>query len=505
MNATRPKILCVDDEPANLKLLAAVLLPWGYEVIQASDGAEALLKIKDHSVDLVLLDVMMPNLNGFDVCRILKEDERYRDIPVVMITALQSKQDRIQSIEAGAEDFISKPFDHAEVLARIKMLLRIKSLNDRLNQAYDKIVTITSIGRQLLNRFDPLNFDFMRDIDHLVSQLIRQADKLPGKPEFIMARIASEERQQWYMFQASQEGLSKKAVEFDISECIPLEQFSSKITFSNEADLESSDLRPLVDRLKSLEKPVSNAVSYLTNAFCIAAFNYGRQVSKYDAAVLESLVAQSLSLKSIASQVRETENAFDYVVHALARAAEVNDEDTGNHILRVGEYCGLISKDLGMSEKYTGIIKLQALMHDVGKIHIPPEILKKPGKLTQAEFELVKKHPEFGGKILGEHVRLTLAKTIAMTHHERWDGGGYPQGLKGEQIPMEGRIANLADIYDALRNKRVYKPAFDHETTYRIITEGDGRTMPGHFDPQILKAFKDNHKHFEKIYETYKD
>jgi HD-GYP domain-containing protein (c-di-GMP phosphodiesterase class II) len=239
----------------------------------------------------------------------------------------------------------------------------------------------------------------------------------------------------------------------------------------------------------------------MEHSFSIFALNYDKIVSRYDAEVLNSIAMQSLFMKSLATQVKETEHAFDYLVRALARASEANDEDTGNHILRVGEYCAVIAKELGMSETFINGIRVQAPLHDVGKIHVHPDILKKAEKLTPEEYETMKNHTISGAKILGDHVRLTLAKKLVLSHHERWDGSGYPYGLKEEQIPLEGRIMNIADQYDALRNARVYKPTIDHDTTCSIIAEGDGRTQPCHFDPQVLHAFKNTASQFENIYE----
>lgn len=502
MNTKKSRILCVDDEPVNLKLLEALLVPRGYEVVKAENGKEAIEKLEEREFDLVVLDVMMPEMNGFEVCKRIKAADRYRNTPVVMITALRSKEDRIRGIEAGAEDFISKPFDQTEVLARIKMLLKIKTLNDRLSQAYDNINYLTYFGEKMIESFDPMNFDLMSGFEKVVEQIIRKKDEDIGKPETIILRVPGEKQtSELIKCEFRQGSLQKVSYKGDFHHCLAGPGDSQAIMYVNEADLAGPRYQPHVQVFKSIGVDVHNYVCYGSQFLCIHAINYGKDVSSYDAALLNSIVMQSLFLKSLSERVRDTEDAFAYTVHALARAAEANDEDTGNHIIRVGEYCAIISRQLGMPEKFVHMIRLQSQMHDVGKIHTPPDMLKKPGKLTPEEFEEMKNHTVYGAKIIGDHLRLAMAKEIALSHHERWDGEGYPYRLKGDRIPFTGRIMNVADIYDALRNKRVYKPAFDHTTTCKIMTEGDGRTMPHHFDPQVLKAFKEAAAQFEEIYE----
>jgi len=421
-----------------------------------------------------------------------------------LFTALSAKEDRIKGIEAGAEDFISKPIDKGEVLARVRMLLKMKTLNDRLNHAYEEINNMTNFGEASILSFDPLNFAFLAKVDDIVRQIIRKSTDAFDKPQLVIVGVKDEFHVwQWYHYEYVMNSLNRTILNVDIRQRLG-KTGKSRIVIYNENDLGQSALQSFVKTLASMSIAVSNMACYLSESLCIFAVNYGRDVTPFDASVLNSLVMQSLFMKSLSGQILETESAFEYTVYALARASEANDWDTGNHILRVGEYSAVIAEGLGMPAKFVEAMRVQATLHDVGKIHIHPDILKKPGKLTPDEWVEMKKHTVSGAMIIGNHQRLITANKIASSHHERWDGSGYPLGLKGEQIFIEGRILSIADQYDALRNKRAYKPAFDHATTYKIIAEGDGRSLPAHFDPEVMRMFKKLHGRFEEVYERRK-
>jgi response regulator RpfG family c-di-GMP phosphodiesterase len=491
----------------NLNLLDAVLSPRGYDVLLCESGRKAMELMEKNQVDLVLLDVMMPGLDGYNVCRTIKADERFMLIPVVMITSLTSKDDRIKSIEAGAEDFISKPFDQTEVLARIKMLLKVRELNVSLARAYDNINKLTTFGKMAVKSFESGQFNLGFAIDKIIEQIMPGKDSGGGHPRMCVVGVPlGQGGWDWTRFEYEPAGIKRFPLDMNLQIHLHLPPDNKARIVSYDAEnLTTSKMKNLVKQLRLSSLSVDNLLCYLSTSLCIFTMNYSREITRHDADVLNTLVMHTLFVKSTLENIQEIEGGFTYSLQALARASETNDEDTGNHILRVGAYATILATELKQPEAFCRDIKVHALTHDVGKLHVPLNILIKPEQLNKAEFSFMKKHAHYGAMILGDHPRLRMAKTIALTHHENWDGTGYPNGLVGNAIPLAGHITKLADQYDALRNARVYKPAFDHATTVQILTEGDGRTLPAHFSPTLLTAFVSVASRFDETFDGLKD
>ncbi len=229
------------------------------------------------------------------------------------------------------------------------------------------------------------------------------------------------------------------------------------------------------------------------------------QMEKNYKRLLEATVLKRT--QELADALKIVTNMTQEIVQRLTGVAEFRDTDTGAHISRISLFAGKIAEALGMPQHYVEMIRSASPLHDIGKIGIPDNILLKAGPLTYDEFEIMKGHTLIGEKMLGGslHPTIQMAASIALNHHERWDGSGYPNGLKGDAIPIEGRILIICDQYDALRSKRPYKTPFSHEDVYRILTVGDGRTMPGHFDPAVLAAFRDLAPIFDEIFSSHQD
>lgn len=223
----------------------------------------------------------------------------------------------------------------------------------------------------------------------------------------------------------------------------------------------------------------------------------------------EILLKQQVTLNSaeISALNRDVEEAYAEALACLAAAAEHKDPETGQHIIRIGRYAAVLAEELGKDKQWCDMIRLAAPLHDVGKVGMRDAVLLKEGPLDDDELLHMREHPETGYQILSgsAHPTMKMAARIARCHHERWDGSGYPRGLKGSEIPIEASITTLVDVYDALRSKRPYKPAFTHEKVMDIILNGDGRTEAHHFHPEVLAAFESAQSKMAAVFDQLGD
>ena len=357
----KPTLLVVDDVIDNLTLMTDLLTP-RYRVKAANNGARALkIAATSPPPDLILLDVMMPGMDGYEVCRRLKADAATRDIPVVFLTAKVSMEDEEMGLNIGAVDYLTKPVSPPILLARVKTHLALKS-----------------------------HADFLRDKGHFLET-------------------------------------------------------------------------------------------------------------------------------EVAKRTAEVTAIQDVTILAMASMAETRDNETGNHIRRTQYYVEALARHLSALPRFAATLTEQTIrmlfksapLHDIGKVGIRDRILLKPGKFEPEEFEIMKTHTTLGLEAI-EHAEeklgtsvefLTMAKEIAFSHHEKWDGSGYPQGLRGEAIPLSARIMAVADVYDALISRRVYKAGMPHDRAAAIIVQGRGT----HFDPDIVDAFLALQDEFQAIAHRFSD
>lgn len=356
----KAKILIVDDEKFYIDVLVN-LLRKDYKTVVAKDGEQALRRAAcDTPPDLILLDVMMPDMSGYEVCKRLKAEPLTQDIPVIFLTVKSEVADEIKGFQLGAVDYIAKPISPPVVLARVHTHLS-------LNQA----------RKQLANQ------------NHLLEERVKE-------------------------------------------------------------------------------------------------------------------------------RTQELSHTKDVALYCMASLAETRDSETGKHILRTQNYVKILAEDLASHPRFVAYLDAQTIellfktspLHDIGKVGVADRILLKAGKLEPEEWEAMKKHAEYGHNALlraeqelGTTDFLQMAREIAHTHHERWDGTGYPRGLQGDAIPISGRLMALADVYDALINKRVYKDALPHEKAVEIIVSGAGT----HFDPDVVASFQALQEEFLRIAQEFAD
>lgn len=349
-----PDILIVDDDPLIRNMMSQVLSRQGYGVDSASDGQSALEKVSTVSPDLILLDLKMPGIDGFEVAREIKKNTETSDIPIIAITGHDSVDNHVKAFDLGVDGYISKTAARASIIAMVRSHLKVKQLNDQMKAYQQNLETQVALRTNQLNQ----------------------------------------------------------------------------------------------------------AIEQLREASLDAIFR-------------------------------------------LTSASEYRDNETGAHIRRMSHYSAVIAQKMGLKEKTVETLLYAAPMHDIGKIGIPDKILLKPGKLNAEEWQTMKKHTIIGADILkGSNISfIRMGETIALTHHEKWDGSGYPYGLKGRKIPLVGRITAIADVFDALISDRPYKRAFSIETSSQIILQERGK----HFDPDVVDTFFEVQDAILQIKESYQE
>ncbi len=505
-------ILIVEDEIVNIEILKE-LLENDYSLKIAENGIEALELMNSEPPDLVLLDMILPDILGLDLCVQFKENESTRHIPIIIVTTLKNKEDKLKGLKAGANDYLFKPIDKDELLLKVKNHLVTKNLTDQLNDSFQNIVIINDISAHLMSNFNPSYFDFNTNLFQLLKDYTELIEDLDQLPSYILTSVKNEKStldSTLYKLDGRELRQVHSNIQIDNFEKYEInkKKLFKDVVFQNmnEKDDGFLEFQQLFHaEIQKMVGSIHNYISYHGKDIYIIAFNYKSSVNRFMAQTFKNFTINGSFFKVIQDQLNEVKDAYANTLNSLARAAEASDELTGAHIIRINKYSEFIANQLNLPKQFAYDISHAAQMHDIGKVHIHPDILRKPGKLTDEEWKEMRLHPDYGAKILGTSEYMKVSRAICLGHHENSDGSGYPKRLKNDQIPIEARIVHLADVYDSLRSPRPYKPAFDHKKAYSIIAEGDGRTLPEHFDPDILEIFKKNHQTFADIYQKLTD
>ena len=363
----------------------------------------------------------------------------------------------------------------------------------------------------VVKHFEPLSFDRRKAQDDLAQRLLRGTAAETDKPAFLMFGVPDAEggvRCEFYGCNGA--GPEKLSCSFTIPEPMILLRIKSGngmacFNYTDKGGRLADFQASFPPELLQVTSTLYNLAGIVYSGAYIVAFNYGRTVTAEDALFLKGLAVPGSFLSTVAGDVQHVSESFLVMAKALAIATD-SQGDGGAHVVRMNEYARTLAESMSLPERFVKTLAYSAQLHDVGKIYIHPDLLEKPFRLTNQEFENMKKHPLLGAQILGDSPVLSVAKNIALTHHECWDGSGYPKGLCGESIPIEGAIVKLADVYDALRTMQTYKSPYSHDAACRIILDGGGDGVHSihkkQFHPKVLTAFESNAGRFDEIYQS---
>jgi response regulator RpfG family c-di-GMP phosphodiesterase len=481
------RILVVEDSPTQAQGLAEVLTSRGFEVLLAATGQEALTLARSTHPDLLLLDLYLPDLSGEMVFRQLRQEEETSRIPVVVVTSSEEREDRLRLLELGADDYLLKPVEPLELVARVRTLLRAKRLSDRLLLSF---LELDRMGRfaESFAAEGVADWTALKVADEMARELLGEQPGLADHPQYTWAASRVGARllaTAWYWRQGSWYRKQRVYRAMDVSRALsPYARGEGR--YIGKQPMEAS-LAAFLGF--PTDPPPQNFVAASGPSGFLLLAGYPWEVGVWEFPILRAAFRLWGVFERLRLEARRQELAFFSALEALALAAEFYDRDTADHVQRVALLARETARALGCPPRFVRWMGPSARVHDVGKMSVPLELVMKSGPLTAEEEQLLRQHTVNGAKLLGNLPQLEMARNIALYHHENYDGTGYPRGLAGDAIPLEARIVRVVDVYDALRSLRTYKPAYTHEEAVAALRKGDSRINPSCFDPRVLEAF----------------
>lgn len=419
-------------------------------------------------------------------------------VPVLHL-AQEGRETGLLPTAARPDDVLVGPWSRAQVTARLRSLLQTKALSDRLRLAYfhlDELGEFTErYAEEIVADWRPEDLAF-----RMASVLLSPRGGSPPRPTFIWGSALIRGVRHGLACVRQGERWTMRTTRTEAGE---VERLLRPFDAGDGAYLSNE---PLPGRLRALLEvepglSLSNFAAVFRRGEALLAAGYPWEVTVHDLPLLRASLRQWAVFKRIWRETRRAEEANFQAMEALALAAEFHDPAAAGHVRRLRAYTQKVAELLGQPPRFLRWIGQCAQLHDVGKISLAPQLLNQPRPLTEEEWAVVRSHTLLGQRLLSSAPQLSMAARIAKHHHENFDGSGYPDGLKGEEIPLEARIVKVADVYDALRTARPYKTAYTHEEALRVLKEGDGRVEPSHFDPRVLGAFLDGHEEMARIFE----
>jgi response regulator RpfG family c-di-GMP phosphodiesterase len=515
-------ILVVDDEAKLRSLLSAHLRAMGFDVLEAEDGRQGLEMAVEKMPDIIIMDIAMPTMDGITATRELKSNPQTQHIPVIMLTGLTKSQDLVIGLDAGAQDYLRKPFDLAELLARVRTVHRLVMARKELDALNDELENQVRVKTRRLE----ILYGYMQKLsqartrDEILDLLLACMKEATGATR-VSILLTDDENQHLVCERAI--GMDPGIIEnlkIHVTEGISGQVFRTGKTLAARVFGDPVDQDRHYDRQAFLSTPLIST-TYDKNNTIIGVINVTEKVddkpfSEEEIECVRSIADAAVIALDNLERRTQLQHSVRILLQTVGHLAEYRDEETTLHLERVQNMARVLSQELSregayasqVNEEFVEMITQAAPMHDIGKVGVPDEILLKPGQLTEKEFDTMKTHTEIGRRVLSLPLDpahpvplLNTCIDIAYCHHERFDGKGYPRGIPDEDIPLAARIIALVDAYDAITSRRPYKKEKSHAEAVDVIISERG----AHFDPAIVDAFLRCQEDFDRIRARYEE